>query len=164
MGVVSFHFAARHLFPSNVGCAMWVQCRVALVHATAHTAELQSAWSRYRYSELQRSARSFRAERLQLRICSEVVSISARSALIGLVESRAFCGPQALASCVFNVCCERYLCRCTGVGYGTPAQERHAFFCPFHEFEVYKIVSWNDVQHVLRTRSIQKPCVLSRRV
>ena len=116
----------------------------------------------HRYSELQRSARSFRAERLQLRICSEVVSISARSALIGLVESRAFCGPQALASCVFNVCCERYLCRCTGVGYGTPAQERHAFFCPFHTLQKYETVSWNDVRHFKRTRSNQKPCDLKQ--
>ena len=74
----------------------------------------------HRYSELQRRARSFRAERLQLRICSEVVSISARSALIGLVESRAFCVSQALASCV-HACMPqlrlRVLCARRGRGY-----------------------------------------------
>ena len=41
MGVVSFHFAARHLFRSMVGCAMSVQCRVG------RRCTMQNARSRY---------------------------------------------------------------------------------------------------------------------
>ena len=55
MGVVSFHFAARHLFRSNVGCAMSVQCRVGLVHAAAQTLydAKRTVKVHSRYSELQ---------------------------------------------------------------------------------------------------------------
>ena len=136
---MSFHFAARHLFPSSVGSAVSAQRRrrPRTCSRTNGGAAKCMVKVHSRCSELQRRARSFRAKRIQLRICSEAVSISAWSALVGLVESRAFCGSQALASCVINACCERYLCSCTGVGYGTPAQERHALSCPFHKFEVH---------------------------
>ena len=51
---------------------------------------------------------------------SEAVSLSARPALIGLVESRAFCASQALAPCV-HACMPqprlRALCARRGRGY-----------------------------------------------
>ena len=46
------------------------------------------------------SARSPRAQRIQMCICSEAVSLRAWSALVGLVVSRTFCETQAPASCV----------------------------------------------------------------
>ena len=46
-GVVSFDVTAQHLFPSSVGYALSGHAGVALIHAAAETAELQSAWSSY---------------------------------------------------------------------------------------------------------------------
>ena len=57
---------------------------------------------------------------IQLCICIEAVSLSAFSALVGLVGSRAFCGSQALAFCV-HACMPqlwlRALCARPGRGY-----------------------------------------------
>ena len=101
---MSFHFAVRHLFPSSVGYAVSAQrwrrprtCSRTDGGAARCTVNVHS-----KYFELQRRARSFRSERIQLRICSEAVSLNALSAFVGLVKSRAFCASQAPASCVHS--------------------------------------------------------------